>query len=192
MDPPVIIHSPNCSCQYCSSELPSTHTCGSQDPIAQSHAGGIAARITGANSEYFSLSYVLLVAVVSVLLGFSACVYIKSVSNEDPADMTYYYQDLNSVEIKLGKNPLDPEVIKAIHSFQEYPFGYVPSIRGGPEHEVSNEGSGAVALTDSRNVRQVDDSPCAHSTLTSLWKDDLSFTIIAVTVLALGVVFAPR
>nr|WBG54160.1 triple gene block protein 3 [Potato mop-top virus] len=188
MDPPVIIHSPNCSCQFCSSELPSTHTCGSQDRTVPLHVEATAAGHMEVKN--FSLQYVLLVAFVSILLGFSFCVYLKSMSNDEASDTTYYYQDLNSVEIKLGKNPLDPEVIKAVHSFQEFPYGNIPSIRREAEFDVQNDESSAVVLSGSNNNRrQVASTPCENNVLLKLWKDDLSFTIIAVTVLV-GVMLA--
>lgn len=71
----------------------------------------------------FSLSYVALCCVVCLLLGVTFSLYLKSGAEVDSSAFSYYYQDLNSVEVKIGSYPIDPEIIKAIHHFQEAPFG---------------------------------------------------------------------
>nr|AZL87782.1 beta c protein [Lychnis ringspot virus]UZP17247.1 Triple gene block 3 Protein [Lychnis ringspot virus] len=44
-----------------------------------------------------------------------------------PQRASYYYQDLNKVEIEVVPgSPIDPEVIKAIHHFQRFPYGKTP------------------------------------------------------------------
>lgn len=92
------------------------HTYGGTDQTVRSRVEGSVVEATD-----YPLHYVILCVVVSVGLGFSIAMYCRS-SNEIDSS-TYFYQDLNSVEIKVGRNPLDPAVIKAIHHFQEAPFG---------------------------------------------------------------------
>lgn len=44
-----------------------------------------------------------------------------------PQRASYYYQDLNKVEIEVVPgSPIDPNVIKAIHHFQNFPYGKLP------------------------------------------------------------------
>lgn len=80
--------------------------------------------------ESFDLNYVILVAVVSLLLGVAISNYC--VSGARPVDNpTVFRQDLNSVEMIIQPGaPLDPEAIRAIHHFQELPFGDKPATVG--------------------------------------------------------------
>jgi len=75
-----------------------------------------------------SLDYKYITILCVVALGvFVSCVQFLSVSlSHSDAGVTTFYQDLNSVEIKIGSAPLDPRIIEAIHHFQKYPFGKNP------------------------------------------------------------------
>jgi hypothetical protein len=50
-------------------------------------------------------------------------------------DSSFYYQDLNKVEIKAGKYPIDPRVVEAIHHFQKYPFG---KLMDGEDYRITS------------------------------------------------------
>lgn len=76
--------------------------------------------------QSFSLEYVLLCSVLSLCLGF-LLIYYVGVQNVPSSSTSTYYQDLNSVEIKVGAFPIDPKLIQAVHHFQKYPFGNKPN-----------------------------------------------------------------
>lgn len=82
----------------------------------------IAAAPVRPNSEdllYYSVLGLILGVVVTL---FTFYIMGFSLANETD-DSSIFYQDLNKVEMKIGKYPIDPRVIESIHHFQKYPFG---------------------------------------------------------------------
>jgi len=155
MDPPVITHSPTCLCSDCSWQPPSTHGCGAPVQGAQSHAEGnvLDDQFLHNNRTNFSLEYVIVCCVVSLFVGVSFAFFLSSLGSGSNEAVTYYYQDLNSVEMKIGASPIDPEVIKAIHHFQNYPFGRLPDQQDPDQVEAVKEI--ALAETASKTERSV-------------------------------------
>jgi len=102
------------------------HTSGGASPSVTSRAAGSALELshdcgTG-SSESFSLFYVVCVGVVALLLGIVVTYYFCGL-REEVDDRSYYYQDLNSVEMRIGKYPVDPDLVRSVHHFQDAPFG---------------------------------------------------------------------
>lgn len=130
-DPHQIIHSPSCCCQDCSWQPPPTCTHSIASQTAQSPVGGTAQKA----DTQFDLNYVVLCAIVAFFVGvaFTFCLFSFSNNSED-GSTSYYYQDLNSVEMRIGKSPIDPEVVKSVHHFQKFPFGEIPG--GAVKNEV--------------------------------------------------------
>nr|QYF50132.1 MAG: putative 22 kDa protein [Inner Mongolia sediment virgavirus 1] len=130
-DPHQIIHSPSCCCQDCSWQPPPTCTHNTISQTATSPVGGTAQMV----ATQFDLNYVILCAIVAFFVGVAFTFFVFSFNNNsDNASTTYYYQDLNSVEMRIGKSPIDPEVVKSVHHFQKYPFGDMP--RGSEENSL--------------------------------------------------------
>nr|ALT22317.1 triple gene block protein 3 [Soil-borne virus 2] len=137
-DPPVIEHSSTCCCQYCSWEDSYTPTYGLQDRNAVSPVEVTVRKETTS----FSLHYLLLCSFVCLVLGIVMTLYYNGSRSGDEGSYSHYYQDLNSVEIKFGSQPLDPEVIKAVHHFQNAPFGYFSGLKENkPIQEIPVERS---------------------------------------------------
>lgn len=127
MDPPVIQHSSECLCHFCLPQRDFTHTSGSPGAHALARRAAANAR----QADTFDLNYVVLVACVSLILGVAVASYYSSGGQQGDSQVTIYRQDLNSVEMIIHPgSPIDPEVIKAIHHFQELPFGDKPDTVG--------------------------------------------------------------
>ncbi|CAA86472.1 beta-C protein [Lychnis ringspot virus] len=70
---------------------------------------------------YSFLAGVLLTLLVIWSVGGTTC--------SNPQKASYYYQDLNKIEMEVAPgSPIDPEVIKAIHHFQNFPYGRTPGL----------------------------------------------------------------
>lgn len=81
------------------------------------------------SKQVYDINYVILCVIVSIFFGFMFAVFLYSVfsnGNTNDGNSSYFYQDLNSVEIKVANGIIDPDLVKAIHHFQKTPFGKLP------------------------------------------------------------------
>lgn len=68
------------------------------------------------------LGVIVVVSLFLMYIYFSGCTLPRKPES-------YFYQDLNSVEI-IGPGAYDPMVIAAVHHWQKYPFGLSPIMSG--------------------------------------------------------------
>lgn len=75
-------------------------------------------------------NYLLILCSLALLSVSLAYIYFTSGNNNPYVKGGYFYQDLNSVEVRFGEHPVDPKVIASIHHWQKNPFGVSPLWEG--------------------------------------------------------------
>ncbi|UDL09455.1 beta c protein [Ligustrum mosaic virus] len=120
-------HSLTCLCSECSLQpcVPefTENTCAERNNQDVLFAPQIARSV--GNDYIFGVVYGIIGGILSVLI----LIWLFGLTSDNgrkPA-VSWFRQDLNGFEMQVTEgSPIDPEVVKAVHHFQKYPYGSVP------------------------------------------------------------------